>query len=90
MVDDASIDDTAEVVSRSGARLVRSAANLGPAAARNLALEHAGGELVALLDADDRWEPRFLCYDCHAYASYAYWDPYAYACVRFRRLRSMR
>lgn len=28
--------------------------------------------------------PRFLCYDCHRYASYAFWDPYAYSCVRFR------
>jgi hypothetical protein len=28
--------------------------------------------------------PRFLCYDCHAYASYSYWDPYWRSCVRFR------
>jgi hypothetical protein len=28
--------------------------------------------------------PRFLCYDCHTYASYPYWDPYHYSCVRFR------
>lgn len=28
--------------------------------------------------------PRFLCYDCHSYASYTAWDPYAYSCVRFR------
>jgi hypothetical protein len=28
--------------------------------------------------------PRFLCYDCHAYAAYPYWDPYAHSCVRFR------
>lgn len=28
--------------------------------------------------------PRFLCYDCHAYAPYSYWDPYRYSCVRFR------
>jgi hypothetical protein len=28
--------------------------------------------------------PRFLCYDCHAYASYTYWDPYWRSCVRFR------
>jgi uncharacterized protein DUF4384 len=28
--------------------------------------------------------PRFLCYDCHSYVSYPYWDPYAYSCVRFR------
>jgi hypothetical protein len=28
--------------------------------------------------------PRFLCYDCHAYAAYSYWDPYRSSCVRFR------
>jgi len=28
--------------------------------------------------------PRFLCYDCHTYVSYPYWDPYNYSCVRFR------
>ena len=28
--------------------------------------------------------PRFLCYDCHSYASYPSWDPYDYSCVRFR------
>src|SRR5437762_13224684 len=28
--------------------------------------------------------PRFLCYDCHAYAIWSSWDPYAYSCVRFR------
>jgi GT2 family glycosyltransferase len=40
--------------------VVRNPANTGPAGARNLALEHARGELVALLDADDAWRPRFL------------------------------
>jgi hypothetical protein len=28
--------------------------------------------------------PRFVCYDCHAYASYREWDPYRSACTRFR------
>jgi hypothetical protein len=28
--------------------------------------------------------PRFVCYDCHAYASYDRWDPYRTACTRFR------
>ena len=28
--------------------------------------------------------PRFLCYDCHTYVSYSYWDPYFDSCVRFR------
>lgn len=28
--------------------------------------------------------PRFLCYDCHSYVSYSYWNPYYYNCNRFR------
>lgn len=28
--------------------------------------------------------PRFVCYDCHSYASYRAWDPYATSCVRYR------
>lgn len=28
--------------------------------------------------------PRFLCYDCHSYVSYSYWNPYHYNCNRFR------
>ena len=28
--------------------------------------------------------PRFVCYDCHSYASYDEWDPYRTSCVRFR------
>jgi len=28
--------------------------------------------------------PRFVCYDCHAYASWTYWNPYAYSCWQFR------
>ena len=28
--------------------------------------------------------PRFLCYDCHTYASYTQWNPYSASCVRFR------
>jgi len=27
--------------------------------------------------------PRFLCYDCHSYVPYAYWDPYSHFCSRF-------
>ena len=28
--------------------------------------------------------PRFVCYDCHNYVSYSYWNPYHYSCSRFR------
>ncbi len=27
--------------------------------------------------------PRFLCYDCHAYTPYTYWNPYAAFCSRY-------
>jgi hypothetical protein len=34
---------------------------------------------------DQRYDyPRFVCYDCHAYAKYDEWDPYRRACARFR------
>ena len=28
--------------------------------------------------------PRFVCYDCHAYASYREWDPYQSSCTHYR------
>lgn len=62
VADDASSDETAELAEAYGGRVrcVRSETNLGPAGARNLALEHASGELIALLDADDLWLPEYL------------------------------
>jgi glycosyltransferase involved in cell wall biosynthesis len=62
VLDDASSDDTFEIASSFGARVraVRSERNLGPAGARNRALSEASGELIALLDADDRWLPLYL------------------------------
>jgi teichuronic acid biosynthesis glycosyltransferase TuaG len=62
VADDASSDRTAEVAAAVDPRVtvVRAQTNSGPAGARNLALEHASGELVAFLDADDRWETDYL------------------------------
>ena len=58
VVDDASRDATAvvaETAARGDGRLkvIRCAVNVGPAAARNRALETATGAFVAVLDADD-------------------------------------
>lgn len=40
---------------------------------------------IAPYYVERRYEyPRFVCYDCHSYASYEEWDPYAASCTRFR------
>jgi glycosyltransferase involved in cell wall biosynthesis len=58
VVDDGSTDDTAEVLKRFGEAIqVVRQDNRGLAAARNRAIAEASGEFVALLDADDRWDP---------------------------------
>jgi glycosyltransferase involved in cell wall biosynthesis len=60
--DDGSSDDTAAVASSFGerVRLVQNKRNQGLAAARNAAIEHARGSVLALLDADDVWLPEYL------------------------------
>lgn len=60
--DDCSTDATSEAAHDFGDRvtLVRTGANSGPAAARNLAIAHSSGELLAFLDADDYWLPTYL------------------------------
>jgi len=64
IVDDASPDETAEVVQRylddPRIRLIRSERNRGECGARNLALEAAQGEWIAVLDADDWFAPERL------------------------------
>src|SRR6187455_3206898 len=58
VVDDGSTDETAAVVSRyRGAATILRQDNAGAYAARNLALRHARGELVAFIDSDDAWLP---------------------------------
>lgn len=60
--DDRSTDETVNLARSVSPRItvVTTGVNGGPAAARNLAIEHATGELLALLDADDRWLPNYL------------------------------
>jgi glycosyltransferase involved in cell wall biosynthesis len=61
VVDDGSTDGTAAILERyrDRATLLRQA-NGGAYAARNLALRHAKGELVAFIDSDDAWLPEKL------------------------------
>lgn len=64
VVDDGSDDDTrriAEDLSNSDERLsVLNQSNQGVASARNLGIEHARGDYIAPLDADDVWYPEKL------------------------------
>ncbi len=57
VVDDASTDGSGGLARSLGARVIELASRSGNAAARNVGLRAATHELVALLDADDRWLP---------------------------------
>ena len=62
VVDDGSVDSTAQVVERhveadSRVTLIRHSANKGVAAARNTAIAAGKGDLIAPIDADDLWHP---------------------------------
>jgi glycosyltransferase involved in cell wall biosynthesis len=61
VVDDGSVDGTERALApfADRLRLVRQE-NGGMASARNRGIREARGDLVALLDSDDRWEPRLL------------------------------
>jgi teichuronic acid biosynthesis glycosyltransferase TuaG len=61
--DDCSTDETVAVASAIDPRIrvVRAERNRGHAApTRNMAAQHASGELLAFLDGDDRWLPSYL------------------------------
>lgn len=61
LVDDGSTDKT-EPIARQFKDAVRYVyqTNKGLAAARNTGIRHAKSEIIALLDADDLWDPKFL------------------------------
>ena len=63
IVDDASTDNTKEVVESFNApriRYIRHEQNKGGGATRNTGIEAAYGEYIAFLDSDDEWLPRKL------------------------------
>ncbi|MGI8498621.1 MAG: glycosyltransferase family A protein, partial [Gemmatimonadaceae bacterium] len=61
IVDDGSTDGTMAAVAEMGNDLrCVSQPNQGPPAARNRGLAEATGDLIAFLDADDRWHPEKL------------------------------
>lgn len=62
VVDDGSTDhsyDTANLYSSPKMKLIHQE-NQGVAVARNVGIEHAQGEYIAFLDADDTWYPHYL------------------------------
>ena len=64
VVDDGSPDDTVRIAETAfggdGRCRVASQPNSGPSAARNLGVSMGTGDIVAFLDADDRWHPGLL------------------------------
>jgi glycosyltransferase involved in cell wall biosynthesis len=85
VVDDGSRDETRQVLARYGDRLQYvHQENRGLSGARNTGIAHARGELLAFLDADDKWHPdkltrqvEALCANpraAFAHVEVLYWD----------------
>lgn len=61
VVDDGSSDGSDEIAARTGAtEVIADGVNRGPSGTRNRGIVAASSELVAFLDADDRWLPDHL------------------------------
>lgn len=62
VVDDGSVDgslELAEKLASDRVRIIRQE-NQGVSVARNTGIEHASGEFICFLDADDQWRPEYL------------------------------
>jgi glycosyltransferase involved in cell wall biosynthesis len=57
VVDDGSVDTTADVARRTGATVVMTGARAGPSAARNRGVAATSAPIICFLDADDEWRP---------------------------------
>jgi len=60
IIDDGSIDQTAEIVKKYPQVEYHYKENGGQASARNAGLAHARGSIISSLDSDDIWNPEFL------------------------------
>jgi len=77
LVDDCSTDSTRNLIKRYPVTLLSTACNSGHAAARNIGIRHAKGDLLAWLDADDFWDSNHIetvasLLDLHPDASVAF------------------
>lgn len=71
VVNDGSSDNSEDVITALSSRIVYLRQNnFGPATARNLGVQHARGNLVTFLDADDYWCPGFLAQCCEFLAEH--------------------
>lgn len=86
VVDDGSIDATAEIAAAQDPRVrVVQQHNQGIAVARNVGISHARGEWIAFMDHDDLWHPQKLKAQCAVlesdfgcgivYGEFLRWDP---------------
>ncbi len=63
VVDDCSTDEGPEIVkglTDTRIVLITTGRNSGPSVARDTGIKASNGDIIALLDADDEWRPRFL------------------------------
>ena len=71
VLDDGSTDETFSVVeSYKPSVSVLRQPNRGVASARNLLCERASGDLVAFIDSDDIWHPKYLEVQCRLFADH--------------------